>query len=88
MAFALYKTIIQTSILQNHRHHRVGLHRELGANVVVSNNGGELAVRGAHHNEHDAAVGVLKSDGVNVLTISGGSNSLCTALHELGKCPM
>ena len=72
-------------ILQNHRHHRVGLHGELGANVVVSYNGGELAVRGAHHNKDDAAVGVFESDGVDVLAISGGSDSHGSALYELGK---
>jgi hypothetical protein len=41
------------------------LQGELGANVVVSYNGGELAVRGAHHHKDDAAVGVdVVGDGI------------------------
>ena len=63
------------------------MHGELGANVVVSYNGGELAVRGAHHHEDDATVGVFESDGVNVFAVSGGGDAFCTALNELGKMP-
>ena len=61
------------------------LHHELCANVVVSYNGGELAVRGAHHHKDDAAVGVLKCYRVDVFGIFCGGNSHSTALNELGE---
>ena len=63
----------------------MGLHGELGANVVVSYNSGELAVRGAHQNEHDAVIGVFERHSVDVFAVSCGSNSLSTALYELGE---
>ena len=61
------------------------MHNEFGANVVVSYNGGEFSVRGAHHNEDDAAVGVFEGNGVDIFAVSCGSNSLGSALNELGE---
>ena len=74
-----------SSISQNHRHHGVRLHGELGANVVVSYNGGELAVRGAHQHENDTAVGVFESDGVDIFAISCGGDAYGSALNKLGE---
>lgn len=63
------------------------MHGELGANVVVSYNGGKFAVRGAHQYENNTAVGVFESDGVDVFAISGGGDAYGSALYELGKMP-
>ena len=61
------------------------MHDEFGTNVVVSNDCGELAVRGAHHDEHDAVIGVFERYGVDVFAVSCGGNSLRAALNELGE---
>ena len=61
------------------------MHDEFGTNVVVSNDCGELAVRGAHHDEHDAVIGVFERHGVDVFAVSCGGNSLRAALNELGE---
>lgn len=61
------------------------MHGELCANVVVSDNCGEFSVRGAHHNENDAVIGIFERHGVDVFAVSCGSNSLSTALNKLGE---